>query len=183
MHKELMILGLVADFGPITGYDLHRIVRAHGELFTDLKKPNMYYLLERLGKEKFLRVRASPGARGSRGERIFYTLTASGRARFRDLLEKEILRFDSVHTGIEVAVIFLSRVPRTTAVRYLEERRDAIQRRRDIVTAALGDMTKRGTLAQLSGDHLISSIDAELTWTERALATMRKAGKRGPKHK
>jgi len=183
MHKELMILGLVADFGPITGYDLHRIVRAHGELFTDLKKPNMYYLLERLGKEKFLRVRASQGARGRRGERIYYTLTASGRARFRDLLEKEILRFDSVHTGIEVAVIFLSRVRRTRAVQYLEERRDAIQRRREIVAAALGDLTKRGALAQLSGDHLISSIDSELAWTNRAIATMRKATSPASKHR
>jgi DNA-binding PadR family transcriptional regulator len=183
MHKELMILGLVADFGPITGYDLHRIVRAHGELFTDLKKPNMYYLLERLGKEKFLRVRASAGARGRRGERIFYTLTASGRARFRDLLETEILRFDSVHTGIEVAVIFLSRVRRTIAVQYLEKRRDAIQRRRETVTTALGDLTKRGALAQLSGDHLLSSIDAELAWTNRAIATMRKAISRGGEHR
>jgi len=183
MHKELMILGLVADFGPITGYDLHRIVRAHGEFFTDLKKPNMYYLLERLGKEKFLRVRASPDARGPRGERIYYTLTPTGRARFSALLEDEILRFDAVHTGIEVAVIFLSRVRRATAVRYLEGRRDAIQRRREIVTAALGDLTKRGTLAQLSGDHLISSIDAELAWTIRAIASMRKAEKREPKHR
>ena len=69
MHKELMILGLVVDFGPITGYDLHRIVRAHGDLFTDLKKPNMYYLLNRLEQEGFLRSRATAGARGPRGER------------------------------------------------------------------------------------------------------------------
>ncbi len=37
MHKALLILGLLQG-GPKTGYDLNRIVRAHGELYTDLKK-------------------------------------------------------------------------------------------------------------------------------------------------
>ena len=182
MHKELMILGLVADYGPITGYDLHRIVRAHGELFTDLKKPNMYYLLERLGKERFLKVRTTPGARGARGERLYYTLTATGRARFHALLAEEISRYDPVHTGIEVAVIFLSRVPRKTAVQYLEARRTAMLERRRSVTAALTDVSTRGHLAQLSADHIVSSIDTELAWVSRALSAMRKANIPRQKH-
>jgi DNA-binding PadR family transcriptional regulator len=175
MHKELMILGLVADFGPITGYDLHRIVRAHGELFTDLKKPNMYYLLERLGKEGYLRVRATSGARGRRGERIHYTLTPAGRRQFRQLLEEQIQRYDTVHTGIEVSVIFLSQLPRKDAVRFLEARQEAVQAHRDRVVTALGDVTKRGTLARISADHLVSLIDAEIAWVKRAIASVRSA--------
>ena len=44
MHKSLLILGLLVH-RPLHGYELHRIVRAHGELYTDLKKANLYYLL------------------------------------------------------------------------------------------------------------------------------------------
>ena len=68
MHKELHILGLLQS-GPLTGYDLHRIVVAHGELFTDLKKGNVYYLLERLAARGALQVTAEAGARGPRRDR------------------------------------------------------------------------------------------------------------------
>ena len=44
LHKSLLILGLLVH-RPLHGYELHRIVRAHGELYTDLKKANLYYLL------------------------------------------------------------------------------------------------------------------------------------------
>ena len=50
MHKLLILLGLLHQ-GPLHGYELHRIVRAHGELYTDLEKANLYYLLDRLAKE------------------------------------------------------------------------------------------------------------------------------------
>ena len=65
MHKELLLLGLLQS-GHNTGYELHRIVTAHGELYTDLKKGNVYYLLERLAADGALTVTAEPGARGPR---------------------------------------------------------------------------------------------------------------------
>ncbi len=90
MHKGLLILGLLHNH-PLSGYDLHRIVRAHGELYTDLKKANLYYLLDRLAKDGYVKVRAEPGARGPRGERLVYSSTKKGRERFIELLY-EILR-------------------------------------------------------------------------------------------
>lgn len=173
-----MILGLVADFGPITGYDLHRIVRAHGELFTDLKKPNMYYLLERLANEGYLRVRATAGARGRRGERLHYTLTSNGRRRFKELLKEQIPRYDAIHTGIEVSVIFLAQLPRVDGIRLLEARLEAVQAQRDRAVVALGDITKRGMLARISADHLVSLIDAEIAWVQRAIASLQPAATR-----
>src|SRR5690242_19416061 len=81
MHKTLHLLGLLLA-GPKSGYDLHRILRAHGELYADLKKANVYYLLDRLARDGFLSVQSEPGARGPRGERLIYTMTESGRERF-----------------------------------------------------------------------------------------------------
>ena len=40
MHKVLLLLGLLLQ-GPRYGYELHQIVRAHGELYADLKKSNL----------------------------------------------------------------------------------------------------------------------------------------------
>jgi DNA-binding PadR family transcriptional regulator len=85
MHKTLHLLGLLLN-GPKSGYDLHRILRAHGELFADLKKANVYYLLDRLAKDRYLTVEAEPGARGPRRERLVYSITDQGRAHFEELL-------------------------------------------------------------------------------------------------
>src|SRR5713226_7824384 len=100
MHKLLLLLGLLRQ-GPLYGYELHRIVRAHGELYTDLKKANLYYLLDRLARDGYLDVQVEPGARGPRGERIIYTITAKGREYFEHLLRGVLRTYEPVHTGID----------------------------------------------------------------------------------
>jgi DNA-binding PadR family transcriptional regulator len=44
---------------PFHGYELYQIIRAHGELYADPKKANLYYLLDRLAKKGDLVVQAS----------------------------------------------------------------------------------------------------------------------------
>src|SRR5207248_1585495 len=98
MHKILLLLGLLRR-EPLYGYELHRIVRAHGELYSDLKKGNLYYLLERLAADGYLQVEVEPGARGARGERVIYSITEKGRARFDALLCEILLTYEPVHTA------------------------------------------------------------------------------------
>ncbi|HLJ83625.1 MAG TPA: PadR family transcriptional regulator [Candidatus Eremiobacteraceae bacterium] len=172
MHKELLILGFVGDSGPISGYDIHRIVRAHGELFADLKRPNMYYLLERLAGEKYLRVRAEAGTRGRRGERLLYALTAAGKRRFRELLDSEVTRFGTVHTGIEVAVIFLAQLTPAAGIALLQKRLQIVELHRKRVAAAFGDVGKRGPHARIAADHMLTLVDAEIGWIKRSIATL-----------
>jgi DNA-binding transcriptional ArsR family regulator len=78
VHKRLLLLGLLRH-GPLSGYELNRIVRAHGDLYADLKKANIYYLLTRLAEDGLVEVEVQPGARGRRGERLVYRLTAVGK--------------------------------------------------------------------------------------------------------
>src|SRR5262245_28517519 len=118
MHKVLILLGLLRQ-GPLSGYDLHRIVRAHGELYTDLKKGNVYYLLDRLAVDGYLKVEVAPGAGGPRGERLLYSLTDRGAARFEELLRAVLRSYDTVHTGVDVAIVFLAQLPRSEALTLL----------------------------------------------------------------
>jgi len=175
MHKGLLILGLLHNH-PLSGYDLHRIVRAHGELYTDLKKANLYYLLDRLAKDGYLKVRAEPGARGPRGERLIYSSTAKGRERFIELLHEILRSFEPSHTGIDVAVVFLSQLPPKDALALLKERRETVGARYTQVAAELGDIANRGPLAKIAADHLLCLIDAELQWIDRSLAHLRTVG-------
>lgn len=166
MHKELHILGLLLA-GPKTGYDLHRIVVAHGELFTDLKKGNVYYLLDRMAQRGDLSVTTEAGARGPQRERYLYAITEQGRRQFDQLLREVVRTFEVAHTGVEVGMVFLPHLDRRVAIELLRERRGAaLARRADIVGEG---RTHEGLFQELARDHLLSLIDAEVAWVDRAL--------------
>ncbi len=175
MHKVLLLLGLLLR-GPLHGYELHRIVRAHGELYADLKKANLYYLLERLAAEGSLQVQAEPGTRGARGERLVYELTDQGRTQFTELLHATLQNYEPVHTGVETAIVFLSYLPPADGLRLLTERRQIVAARRTTVAADIGDQENNAPLVRIAGDHLLSLIDAELAWLDRSLAYLEDLG-------
>jgi DNA-binding PadR family transcriptional regulator len=175
MHKMLLLLGLLLR-GPLHGYELHRIVRAHGELYADLKKGNLYYLLDRLASEGYLKVQAEPGTRGARGERLIYELTDQGRARFNELLREVLLTYEPAHTGVDTAVVFLASLPPADSLHLLEERRRIVAKRREVVAAELAPLSEGSPLEHIAGDHLLSLIDAELAWINRSLAYLHERG-------
>ena len=173
MHKVLLILGLLLR-GPLYGYELHRIVRAHGELYADLKKANLYYLLEQLAKDGFLSVTAETGTRGARGERLVYTLTDQGRTHFAKLLRETVTSYEPVHTGVDTAIVFLSTLQPEEGLDLLRLRRQAVARRREEVAASLGDLNAMSNpLVYVASDHLLCLIDAELAWIDRSLTYLR----------
>lgn len=168
LHKPLMLLGILIQRGPLHGYELHRVVAAHGELYADLKKANVYYLLDRLTKDGCVLVRTEPGTRGARGERLVYEITESGRHRFNELLRDVLGTFTPVHTGVDVAVAFLGMLPGADAVELLQHRRRAVAEYRQGAAANLGEI--RAPLPTvLAADHLLSIIDAELAWIDRSV--------------
>jgi len=172
MHKVLILLGLLRR-GPLSGYDLARIVRSHGELYSDLKKGNVYYLLDRLAADGYLCVEAQPGARGPRGERLIYSLTERGRERFLALLREVLRSYETVHIGVDAAIIFLGSLPPAEAVALLAERREVVRERQARASEELAAAAAHGLLARIAADHMRILIDAELTWVDGALAELR----------
>jgi len=172
-HKSLLLLGLLRR-GPMSGYDLNRIVRSHGPLFADLKKGNIYHLLVRLSGQGHLRVTVEPGARGPRGERLLYELTASGREALLALVRRAITVFEPADTGLAGAVVFLTEVDQEEAAGLLRRRREVIQQRRARVTAELGALSR--PLSRLAGDHQLALIDAELAWVTAAIGVVEDGG-------
>jgi DNA-binding PadR family transcriptional regulator len=173
VHKRLLLLGLLLR-GPMHGYELARIVAAHGELYQDLKKANIYYLLERLTQDGHVEVRTQTGTRGRRGERLVYRITRRGRREFRRLLGDVLDQFDPAHTGVDVAVVYLSSLTKPEAIELLERRRQAVADRRTEMAAELAKAELASPFAQLAGDHLVCLVDAELSWLGRAVETLRK---------
>jgi DNA-binding PadR family transcriptional regulator len=175
MHKILLLLGLLQR-GPLYGYELLRIVRAHGELYADLKKANLYYLLERLASEGYLSVQTEEGARGARGEKLIYEMTDAGRMHFKELLRETILTYEPAHTGVDTAVVFLASLPRDEGMQLLKERRRIVVARRDLVAQDLSGVAESSPLFHIASDHLLILIDAEVAWIDRSLSYLSDAG-------
>ncbi|HEV3091779.1 MAG TPA: helix-turn-helix transcriptional regulator [Candidatus Cybelea sp.] len=171
VHKELIVLGLLRE-GPAHGHELHRIVRAHGVLYADLKKANLYHLLARLAEAGLLKVSAETGTRGRLGERMVYSLTAAGSRRLNALLRDVVRTYETPHSGIEVATILMSRLGASAALALLRERREAVAARRAMLAQEFAGFEKRSVYSQLSAEHLTAATDAELAWIDRALARL-----------
>lgn len=178
MHKELHLLGLLLS-GAKTGYQLHRITVAHGELYTDLKKGNVYYLLDRLAKRGALQVTAEAGAPGPRRERLVYAITDQGRQRFHELLRAVLRTYELPHTGIEVGMVFLPFLDPAEVTQLLTERRRAVLDRRASVEGSVERETRGSDHGHmnLAQDHLLSLIDAELSWIERTIERLQREGR------
>jgi DNA-binding PadR family transcriptional regulator len=171
MHKELHLLGLLL-LGSKTGYQLHRITEAHGELYTDLKKGNVYYLLDRLAKSGALEVAAETGAPGPRRERLVYAITDQGRQRFHELLREVLRTYEVPHTGVEVGMVFLPYLDVGEATQLLTERRSAVIERRAAVEREM-QSSEHGHVS-LAQDHLLCLIEAELSWIERTITRLQR---------
>ncbi|MBL8644453.1 MAG: PadR family transcriptional regulator, partial [Rhodospirillaceae bacterium] len=163
--RTLMVLGLLQR-GPMHGYELYRIIVAHGALYADFKKPTLYHLLERLAEDGAVKVTSQAGARGRRGERLVYALTAAGRRIFMDLLRDTLGAYQPVQSGLDVAIVFMARLPPADAIALLTARRAAVLARRALI-AGEGrppPPPERAAAASLAAGHALGLIDAELDW-------------------
>lgn len=176
--KTLMVLGLLQR-APLHGYELHRIVVAHGALYTDFKKPTLYHLLARLAKAGAVATVSERGTRGRLGERLIYSLTATGRKLFANLLRNTLDTYEPVHTGLDVAIVFMARLPIRESRALLHRRKASVLKRRKVITSEIGTSVirtpaARAAAGRLATDHALALIDAELKWIRRANADLDK---------
>lgn len=57
MYKHIMLLGLLLDT-PMYGQQIRAVIETHHDLFADfIKKPTIYYQLDRLAQDGYLEIR------------------------------------------------------------------------------------------------------------------------------
>lgn len=180
--KTLVVLGLLKS-GPKHGYELHRIVVAHGTLYSDFKKPTLYHLLHRLALQGAVQVRSEGGARGPRGERLVFALAPKGERLFLRLLRSALSSYDVAQTSFEVAAAFLALLPAAEAQALIRKRREAVRARRGEVSGEMELMaaqpySTRLAARALATDHSLSLMDAEVAWMDRAIRHLAAGGSR-----
>ncbi len=177
MKIPLYLLGLLKRFGPLHGYQLKKIVDDNLSDFTQIKLPNIYYHLEKLGKEGFLS--AGLEQRDSGTERTVYSLTIKGKKKFKDMLNS-FLNFDyRASFDSDAAFFFSDSLPVELLEKNLETYRDKMAKALLILkkhkTESLNSIPEKFRVsASVIFSHHEKHYKAELDWVEESLKIYKK---------
>ncbi|HET9920110.1 MAG TPA: PadR family transcriptional regulator [Ktedonobacteraceae bacterium] len=183
MYKQLMLLGLLLE-RPMYGQQIREVIEAHHDLFANfIKKPTIYYQLDRLVQDGYLEVRRetveAPGTGYAHEElapreREVYYITAAGRAHFTQLLRDMLSSYAPGLREVDACLFFLHHLAPGEAVALLKERRELISRYRELVSQQMGAYDIHDDAHLLVNDHTLTLLNAELDWLVRTIAHLSK---------
>lgn len=182
MYKQLMLLGLLLE-RPMYGQQIREVIENHHDLFADqIKKPTIYYQLERLARDGYLEIRREsveapgPGAAHedvALRERDVYYITHAGRLYFYKLIRETLSAFTLGLSDIDACLFFLHRLTPAEAITLLEDRHTLVANYRESVTQQANPHHHIDNAHQLVNDHTLTLLDAELSWLERTITRLR----------
>lgn len=181
MYKQVMLLGLLLE-RPMYGQQIREVIENHHTIFADfIKKPTIYYQLERLAHDGYLEVRRetveAPGTGPAHDElapreRAIYYITEKGRSYFYWLLRETLGMHTPQLSEMDACLFFLDHLEPGEAVVLLKERYELIVRDRAEVAQKMQDPQVQDEAHRLVNDHKLTLLDAELNWLARTIMHM-----------
>lgn len=178
MYKQVMLLGLLLE-QPMYGQQIREVIENHHQLFADfIKKPTIYYQLERLAHDGYLSVRKetveAPGTGSAHDElalreRDVYYITEKGRAYFYKLLRGTLGTHTSQMSEMDVCLFFLDHLQPGESIALLRERYELVAQERALVARQMQELTAHDEAHRLVNDHKLTLLDAELNWLARTI--------------
>lgn len=178
MYKQVMLLGLLLE-RPMYGQQIREVIENHHHIFADfIKKPTIYYQLERLAHDGYLEVRRetveAPGTGAAHDElapreRAIYYITEKGRGYFYRLLRGTLGTHTPQLSEMDACLFFLDHLEPSEAVVLLKERYELIVRDRAEVLRKMQDPQVQDEAHRLVNDHKLTLLDAELNWLARTI--------------
>jgi len=189
MYKQVMLLGLLLEM-PMYGQQIREVIETHHDLLADsIKKPTIYYQLERLAADGYLEIRREtveapgPGAAHedvAMRERDIYYITESGRRYFYSLLRNMLSTYKQRVSDVDACFFFLHHLSGQEAASLLAVRHSLVTKERDAVMrqwdCALDDAHR------LVYDHELTLLDAELRWLGRTIEHLQTTKRKTPSH-
>lgn len=177
-YRQLMLLGLLLDH-PMYGQQIHEVIENHHHLFAEhIKKPTIYYQLERLAQDGYLEARQetvdAPGTglaheNVAPREREVYHITPRGRAYFLRLLREALGRHTTQLSDLDACLFFLDQLAPSETAALLRDRYARVARERAEVAYHLRAAQIPDRAHRLVTDHQLALLDAELGWLARTL--------------
>jgi len=178
MYKQVMLLGLLLE-QPMYGQQIREVIENHHDIFADfIKKPTIYYQLERLAHDGYLEVRRetveAPGTGLAHDElapreRDIYYITEQGRAHFYQLLREALGSYTPQLSNMDACLFFLDHLGPGEAIAVLKGRYDLLASDRAVVAQRMQEIQVQGDAHRLVNDHKLALLDAELNWLARTI--------------
>ncbi len=178
MYKQVMLLGLLLE-KPMYGQQIREVIEKHHNLFADfIKKPTIYYQLERLTQDGYLEVRRetveAPGTGAAHDElalreRDVYYITEAGRKHFHSLLREVLGSYTPGLSEMEASLFFLQYLEPGEAITLLKERYELVARDRTALTQQMQELGYHDHAHNLVNDHKLALLEAELNWLARTI--------------
>ena len=178
MYKQVMLLGLLLE-KPMYGQQIREVIERHHDLFADfIKKPTIYYQLERLTQDGYLEVRRetveAPGTGAAHDElalreRDVYYITEAGRKLFHLLLREVLGTYTPGLNEMEASLFFLQYLEPGEAITLLKERYELVARDRTVLTQQMQELGYHDHAHNLVNDHKLALLEAELNWLARTI--------------
>ncbi len=180
MYKQVMLLGLLLE-RPMYGQQIREVIETHHDLLANfIKKPTIYYQLERLAAEGDLEIRRetveAPGPGAAHDdmalrERDVYYITEQGRRHFSSLLRSMLSTYRPGLSDVDVCFFFLHHLSKQEAIALLAERHTLVAGYRAAVVRQYE--STQDEAHRLVYDHDLSLLDAELNWLQRTMQHLR----------
>ena len=178
MYKQVMLLGLLLE-KPMYGQQIREVIERHHNLFADfIKKPTIYYQLERLTQDGYLKVRRetvqAPGTGAAHEElalreRDVYYITEAGRRHFYSLLRHALGTYTPGLNEMEACLFFLQYLEPGEVILLLKERYELVARGRAVLTQQMQELGYHDDAHNLVNDHKLALLEAELNWLARTI--------------
>lgn len=178
IYRQMVLLGLLLE-RPMYGQQVREVIEQHHHLFAEaIKKPTIYYQLERLAQDGYLEARQesveAPGTglaheEWALREREVYHITDNGRAYFATLLRQALRSAEAPLSDLDASLFFLDRLPLVETLALLRERYDRVAGERAALSHHLEAGQIRDRAHRLVTDHQLALLDAELNWLARTL--------------
>ena len=171
MDHTLLVLGLL-KLQEMHGYQLNDLIDRRLKYITDLKKPTLYHLLDRL--EKLGEVAKSASREGNRPERYTFRLTPLGAEHFQELLAQNLQDAHTAYFSDDLGLLFLNEIPVRRARPLLENKRALVAERLAWIRHAVAQH-RPDTPAFYTLHHHELHLETELAWLGELLERL-KAG-------
>lgn len=184
MYRQMVLLGLLLE-RPMYGQQIREVIEQHHHLFAEaIKKPTIYYQLERLAQDGYLEARQeaveAPGTglaheEWALREREVYHMTDKGRAYFATLLRQALSSAEAPLSDLDASLFFLDRLPLGETLALLRARYERVAGEHTALSHHLEAGQIQDRAHRLVTDHQLALLDAELNWLARTLMRLQTA--------
>lgn len=166
-ERALLLLGILRAQSQ-HGYQINEFIERNLSRVTDMKKPTAYAILDRLGRDGYVRMHTEQ--EGNRPPRKVYSITPKGEQAFEELLRKTLARSDRFSVPGDIGLMFLAHLPRAETIALLEQRMaDLAEQRASYERAPRHDYDLG---ARLVIERILLHMEVERKWLEDAIALL-----------